>query len=397
MPRLATALLLLTFGLGASAQQPLPLTQADALGQQIFTASGSTGMVLVIVRGKEVFFRGYGETAPGSGQIPSQSSLLRLCSLSKIFATDLLFKLTTAGTVHLDDPLQRYAPPRTLVPGRDGRNITLADLATHTSGLSREAGRPPRSTPHFTFPSYAERWRWLPNQKLRSAPGSAALYSNVAFDLLGDALARATHDDYAHLLHTRTLAPLGMTETGFTPNPGQCARLLQTAHDEGPCTDTQNTAASSGLYSTATDVTVWLQYLLGVNTPTVPAQPIAAQAPYLQPTALRSQSGLEHAGKPTGIGLGWMHTSGSLDPAAPVDITEKTGGGAGFLTYIALDQARHTGLFLAVTDGPIETHLNVFKAANNLLLTLDGLPPLPIEPYRPSPKPTRRRSTRRKP
>jgi hypothetical protein len=47
------------------------------------------GMVLVVVRDDQVFFRGYGETAPNSHQFPTQDSLLRLCSLTKIFTTDI--------------------------------------------------------------------------------------------------------------------------------------------------------------------------------------------------------------------------------------------------------------------------------------------------------------------
>lgn len=374
----------------ASAQAALPdLQTADALGQDLFVKSGSTGLVMVLVRDKHVFFRGYGETAPGSGQVPTQSSILRLCSLSKIFASDLLIKLAGDKLVRLDDPLQKFAPPKVKVPSKPGHPIVLSNLATHTSGIPREVGHAPKGTPHFTFPDEPYRWRWLPKQVLKSTPGTEALYSNVGFDLLGDALEKAAHKPYATLLFERTTQPLGMRETGFTPNASQCARLLQAGRDEGPCTDTQESAGSSGLYSTAADVTLWLQYLLG-------AQPAIAEAVYVDPATLLKQSGLDHAGAPTGIGLGWMHiaaTDGS-------DITEKTGGGAGFVTYIALSQTHHTAIFVAATDGapnpnpappaaPVP-HLNFFGLANNVLLGVDGLAPLAPPP----PKPIRRTKPR---
>jgi len=370
-----------------------PLAQAGPLGADLFIRSGSTGMVLVVVRGKEVFFQGYGETAPGSRKLPDEKSILRLCSLSKIFATDLLVKMVHDGTVHLDDPLQRFAPKAVHVPSWPGKPITLKDLATHTAGLPREVGRAPRgeNIAHFTFPGYAYRWHWLPLQRLLYAPGTQALYSNVGFDFLGDALQQAAGEPYAKLLAERTTIPLGMTETGFTPNPAQCARLLQGVHDEGPCTDTQNSVASAGVYSTAADMTLWLQYLLGTGPI---SQDPAAQAVYIDPHDLVHQSGLDHPGAPSGIGLGWMHLFPASDPST---ITEKTGGGAGFLTYIALNQSTHTGLFVAVTDGSIETHLNLFKNANNILLTLTGFPTIPIPPPPPPTKPhaksTRKRTT----
>ena len=362
-----------------------PLASADALGAELFERSVSTGMVLVLVRGNEVFFRGYGETAPGSRQPPAPDSLLRLCSLSKIFASDLLVKLALAHTVRLDDSLQRFAPPNARVPFRS-KPITLADLATHTAGLPREVEPAPRGVPHFTFPDYSTRWRWLPAQRLRLVPGTAALYSNAGFDLLGDALQAAAHEPYAQLLAERTLAPLNLRQTTFFPTPAQCARLLGTAKDEGPCTSTEATAASSGLYSTGADMAQWLKYLLGAQNP-------SAQAVYLLPSNLTSVQGLDHAGEPTGIGLGWMHL---LAPDDPSHLVEKTGGGAGFVTYIAINHARNTALFAAFTEGRGSTHFNVFKAANDLLLAVCGLPPMPPEPIRPPSKSIHRISRRHK-
>lgn len=349
------------------------LDSVDSLGEELFRDSGSTGMVLVVVHGQQAVFHGYGETAPNSHHLPTQDSVVRLCSLTKIFTTDLLTKLAARNVVHLDDPLQRFAPPGAVVPKRD-RPITLENLATHTAGLPRELGNPPAQTPHFTFPDYRTRWRWLPNQHLLSTPGTVALYSNVGFDLLGDALAAATHRSYPTLLAEQTLQPLHMWNTTFFPSTEQCVNLLIGFHDERPCTSTEATAGSSGLYSTAADMTIWLKYLLGTGAPSIPQQDPAAQAIYLAPASLVRQKGLSHAGEPTGIGLGWIHI---LPSDSPSHIVEKTGGGAGFETYIAINRSRQIALFLAATDGPFDTHLNLYNAANKLLLAVAGLPPLP--------------------
>jgi D-alanyl-D-alanine-carboxypeptidase/D-alanyl-D-alanine-endopeptidase len=128
---------------------------------------------------------------------------------------------------------------------------------------------------------------------------------------------------------------------------------------------------------------VWLKYLLGTAAPAIPAQNPAAQAVYVLPANLKSTQGLDHAGDPTGIGLGWIHL---LPADSPSHIVEKTGGGAGFSTYIAINHARRTAIFVAATDGPIDTHQNLFKAANDLLLAVAGLPPLPPPPPKPTPK-----------
>ena len=343
-------------------------------------------MVLVIVRNKEAVVESYGETFPGSRRTPDSRSLVRLCSLSKVLASDLLLKLSTEGKARLDDPLQRFAPPGKKVPQRAGASpITLLDLATHTSGLPREVGPYPEQTPHFTFPDEKFRWTWLPGQKLLAAPGSAALYSNVGYDLLGDAIASAAGKTYAQLLNERTVRPLGLRDTTLTPTREQCGRLLQPIKDEGPCSDTQASGASGGVYSTAADMVRLLQYFL--QTPGAPAQPRSVFQVYREPAQLKSVHGLSHAGDPTGIGAGWIQLG---DPESPSVLMEKTGGGAGFETYIALNLKRQTGVFLAATDGKGAAHFNLFHDANDLLAELAGVPQLPAKVNKSRPVPRRK-------
>ncbi|HUD12495.1 MAG TPA: D-alanyl-D-alanine-carboxypeptidase/endopeptidase AmpH [Terracidiphilus sp.] len=373
--------LLLACAASAAAQQSLTFAAAAERGQTIFEQSAVTGMVLVAVRGNDVMIKGYGETLPGSGHVPDSHSFLRLCSLSKVFTTDLLLKLASDGKVKLTDPLESYAPHGKLVPeGIDGNQITLLDLATHTAGLPREVSSYPAKTPHFTFPSYVIRWSWLPGQRLKTPPGTAALYSNIGFDLLGDALAKASGESYAQLLHKRLLQPLDMWDTTLYPTPGQCVRLMQPSKDQGVCTDTEASGPSGGVYSTAADMVKLLQYLLHV--PGSPAQPAGALDVYLRPQQLKSIQGLSHAGDPTGIGLAWIQIGGPNTPSA---LMEKTGGGAGFTTYIALSPSRQTGIFLAATWGKGDAKIDFFHEANNLLAALANIPPLPPKVHRSPP------------
>lgn len=376
--RLLTASLFLLSFLSAAAQTAPVMTlhdlkDAETLGADLYTNSGATGLVLVVVRGNQVYFHGYGEAVPGSHEAPTPETVVRLCSLTKIFTTDLLAKLVSDGTVRLDDTLKKFAAPGQVVPEK-GAPITLEELATHTSGLEREIGTAPRRTPHFSYPDYDTRWHWLASAQLKFTPGTQAFYSNIGFDLLSDALADAAHTPYATLLDARTLKPLQMWNTTFYPNAAQCERLMTGAHDEGPCTITASTEGSSGLYSTPADMEKFLSYLVGTGTP---AQAGDAHGVYLLPSSLKGQYGLDHAGRPSGIGLGWLHLGANDDIS---HIIQKTGGGAGFVTYIAIHPASHTALFVAMTEGPPRAWrygFNLFKASNNGLLALAGLPPLP--------------------
>lgn len=364
-----------------------PLASADPVAAEMFRRVGATGLVIVVVRDGDVWMASYGQTAPGSGQRPAANSLIRLCSLSKILATDLLVKLVADGTVAFTDPLQKFAPvangvevqvPVLTVRGPAERAMTLGDLATHTAGLPREIAYPPVGQAHFTFPDEAFRWQWLPKFRLRTSPGVAAHYSNVGFDLLGDALSHVTGKSYAALFAERTAHPLGLTDTTLSPTADQCSRLMGGAREPLQCTDTQAAAGSGGMYSTANDMARLLKYLLAL--PGEPAQNPAATAMYLRPAELRSVQGLGHAGVPTGIGLGWIEINGGDGPAR---IVQKTGGGAGFQTYLALNPARHVGVFVAATQGRSRGGANLFRETNALLIQLAGLPPVPVDPTDP--------------
>ena len=93
---------------GQSQDQP-PLNSADAAAQKIFQRTASTGLVVGIVRNGEVWTGSYGRLAPGSNQLPAANSLLRLCSITKILATDVLAKFAVEKKVSFDDPLQKFA------------------------------------------------------------------------------------------------------------------------------------------------------------------------------------------------------------------------------------------------------------------------------------------------
>jgi serine-type D-Ala-D-Ala carboxypeptidase/endopeptidase len=166
--------------------------------------------------------------------------------------------------------------------------------------------------------------------------------------------------------------PLGLRDTTLSPSYDQCARLLVGASEQGPCTDTQPSGPSGGVYSTGADMARTLEYLLHISGTGAPMGP--AMRVYLNPAQLKSVQGLNHAGDATGIGLAWIQIG---DPNSLSALMEKTGGGAGFSTYIALSPKTQTGIFLAVTEGNGRSQVDFYHEANNLLAAVASVPPLP--------------------
>jgi serine-type D-Ala-D-Ala carboxypeptidase/endopeptidase len=333
-------------------------------GPAMWIVSGAPGMVLVVVRGDDTVIEGYGETAKGNKHEPDAHSLFRLASITKVFTTEVLGSMVADGQVRLTDKLQAYAG-EAKVPSRDGRDITLLDLATHTAGLPREMGEAPDGAAQFTWPTRSDRWAWLAKETLGWAPGTVAAYSNIGFDLLADALETAAHKPYPEMLRERVTTPLGMTDTGFAPTPEQCQRLMigSGLAPAAPCVDTHATEGSGGLYSTGADMARWLRHNLDDDDPAL----LISHAVYRQRQALPAAIGFDEAGPMSGLGLGWVVMAGH---GTLPTIVAKSGGGAGFMTYIAFAPGRHVGVFVAVSRVDFAMFHGMTQGANDLIANL---------------------------
>ncbi|MGL4858227.1 MAG: D-alanyl-D-alanine-carboxypeptidase/endopeptidase AmpH, partial [Enterobacteriaceae bacterium] len=326
----------------------LPSLVVDSYAEQIYRNSGATGMALIAIDNNQVISRYYGETRPGNGIRPNGDSLIRIASITKVMTSQLLVRMEAAGLVKSSDPLNRYAPPGKRVPGSAKANpIRLYHLATHTSGLPREQpGRPPKTTV-FTWPNEMQRWNWLSKSKLPLAPGTHAAYSNVAYDLLADALAVAGGKSYTSLFYKWISGPLGMKDTTYTPNSAQCARLM-VGRNAGPCRSAVAAVGSGGVYSTPNDMQKWMQQFLADKHGRRGAVLSKEHKIYFTRNQLTSLKGMDVAGRADGLGLGWVYMAAR---EGQVKMMQKTGGAGGFITYMALVPEKNIGVFVVITRG----------------------------------------------
>jgi beta-lactamase class C len=92
---------------------------------------------------------------PGSGRSCNRpittDTLFNLASLRKVFEATLLAQAVRSGELGLDDPAVKYAVE--LQQGGEIRQITLGQLATHTSGLLLQ-DHPPWPDWGYTLPEF---------------------------------------------------------------------------------------------------------------------------------------------------------------------------------------------------------------------------------------------------
>ena len=355
--------------LPALSQAAMPVAQLNQHAERIFKDSQAVGMVMVVVDKQGAQQRFYGETRPGSRRAPDADSLLRIASLSKLMTSEVLASLALQNRLKLDDPLLKYAPAGARLPkSLNGQPITLLHLATHTSGFPRELpGVKPRDTPVFVWPDQQQRWRWLAKTKAGFAPGQNAQYSNLAYDYLADALASAGGKPYPVLLRETVTAPLAMKDTTFSPSAAQCARLLRGV-ETSPCVNTSAALGSGGVYSTAADMQRWLQDLVRPqNEQRKRLYQQTFQMRY-QRNELRSVAGMDVPGKADALGLGWVAMREQPDPRP---FLQKTAGGGGFFSYVAIDPERQTAVWVALTRGKQTRYQAMSDGVNQLLLALN--------------------------
>ncbi|WP_426712075.1 D-alanyl-D-alanine-carboxypeptidase/endopeptidase AmpH [Cronobacter muytjensii] len=345
----------------------------DRYANHIFYGSGATGMAIVVIDGNQRVFRSFGETRPGNNVRPQLDSVIRIASLTKLMTSEMLVKMLDQGVVRLDDPLSRYAPPGARVPTYQGEPIRLVNLATHTSALPREQPGGAAKRPVFVWPTRQQRWEWLSTATLKAAPGATAAYSNLAFDLLADALANAAGKPYTQLFEEQITRPLGMKDTTFTPSPDQCKRLMIAEKGASPCNNTLAAIGSGGVYSTPDDMMRWMQQFLASDFHRRSAQADRMQTLIYQRTQLTKVVGMDVPGKADALGLGWVYMA---PKAGRPGIIQKTGGGGGFITYMAMVPQHNIGAFVVVTRSPLTRFTNMSDGINDLVTELSGNKPL---------------------
>jgi CubicO group peptidase (beta-lactamase class C family) len=283
-----------------------------------------------------------GEGTPALGS----KTVFEIGSINKTFTGTLLADMVARGEVQLDDPVQKYMPEGVRVPSRNGRQITLLDLATHRSGLPRLPNNfvPADSGNPYAQYSVQTVYDFLNGHELRRDIGAEFEYSNLGVGLLGIALGRAADTSVKELIHERIVEPLGMRMTGYEREGEIAAWLAKGRHPSGrqaPYWDASEAiAGAGGLRSNVEDMLLYLRAQL--------SPPDNALG-----RAIRQAQQVRHT-FPTGqaIGLNW-----SVRTADGRTIISHGGGTGGFNTLIAFDPERRTGVVMLTNTGDFDDDL----------------------------------------
>lgn len=347
MPRLRNAVILAALALAlpaaATAQGHFPTTEDAELMARYLVEDGETpGIVLGFIDPDGATrVTHYGEAGPGARALGPRSAF-EIGSITKTFTAALLADMVARGEMALDDPVQDYLPEGVTMPGWEDRQITLADLATHHSGLPRMPDNFEPANPEDPYADYGteQLYDFLSNHELRREPGTEYEYSNLAVGLLGHVLELATGEEYEVLVRERILEPLGMTTTGVTLE-GQLAEWMTKGHNDAgdvvPYWNAMAMVGAGGIRSSVEDMLTYVAAQMGPVSSEIERAMRMTHEP-------RVERGEDQAG-----GLGWgIRTVGERR------ILSHGGGTGGYSTWIGFDPGLGVGVVMLTNTGDFD-------------------------------------------
>jgi len=214
------------------------------------------------------------EAASPHGGFPiGAAAVCLLASITKPIVTTAVMRLVQDGRFSLTAPLATWLPE---LAGAGHPPITAWHVMTHTTGL----GEVDIEQLLLQGGGRAELLRQTIALPQEATPGSRFKYVTCTWELLAEAVERATGTPLDRLLRDEVLDPLGMEDTCFDPRPDRAARMAPVrvgAWDSGPLTEELDPAlaellvggyiglrmAGGGLWSTASDLLRFGRAMLG--------------------------------------------------------------------------------------------------------------------------------------
>lgn len=281
------------------------VTTSRALAHNLRAALPDTALVAVATADDDGYSVELSDGCPGDGRF-------EIGSITKTMTGAVLASLVDDGIVGLDDEIGRW-----LDAGHHA-DITLMQLATHTSGLPRLSPSHVHGAPdpyEFLTSDVAE-------EELRRAPwkprGAEHDYSNFGFQILGLALERADGTAFGELLNHRVFRPLGMACSGI-PGDGDGTKIVGHARGKPVSSWSHYLVGAGGIEASAEDMA---RYLSACLTPPDSAAGWAirvAQQPHVRIDPLRS------------MGFGWV--------LGPPGYLGHDGGTSGFRSMLGIKPA----------------------------------------------------------
>lgn len=331
--------------------------RVNARAEALMRRGDMIGMGIAIVEdGQLAFVKTYGETKAGSGDKVQPTTLFRWASVSKGVAATMTALLDQRHKLSLNDPVAKWSSSIRLPKGNE--NVaTLADALSHRLGIVKNAyddRLEDNIDPREIRGSFGSLYPMCP-------PGTCFGYQNVGYDLVHEAIEKASGESYDRAAHDLIFGPLGMTSANTTrdgligakswaqPHIGRRTLPVEEAYYRVP--------AAGGVNSSIVDLGIWMRAQMG-GAPNVLSQSLLFTLHVPRVVTPHGHAGYDAALKQHGYGLGfrqWIYEGHHL--------VGHRGAVAGYRSIIIFDPAEKVGvamLWNSLATKPTGFPLEVF-------------------------------------
>lgn len=336
------------------------------------------GLAVAIVEGGELRFIGtYGVADKISGKRVMPDTVFRWASVSKGVAGSLAAKLSEEGRLSLEAPLSSWHSSLQL-PGSAETQITLAQLLSHRTGLTKNA----YDTKLEDDQDPGLLRTQLVDAPLQCVPGTCHSYQNIAFDAASEILGQAAGTLYSDAVQKQLFKPLGMKSAQFgmvgltgakswaRPHRGDQVLTLSESYWRVP--------AAAGVSSDIVDMARWMRAQMGENKDVLSGDALLlAHAPLVRTRRVYSGDLARALGDPH-YGLGWRSFTYSGR-----QLVGHSGAVDGYRSTMIFDPVARTGVVAMWNSGwgrpfrlPFAVLDSLYDQSGNDWLDLSDLPPV---------------------
>lgn len=306
----------------------------------------SLGIVVGIIKQREVYIKGYGTIKRDEHIKPDSSTIFELASTSKLFTTSTIQILLDKNEVDINETLDSIFNNKIELPDI-AKNTTLEHLATHTSGFpslpNSFLDKMKDSTNPYKDLVTQDIYDYLAHCEGKKSEGSFE-YSNFGMGLLGHIIELKTKMGYEHSVKELLLKPLEMNNTFVTIDSLNQAKIAQGYNEnnqEAPIwIDNVLTGAGSFL-SNGEDMIKFLKANLSEDNST------------LSKTLIKSH----RVSNNNKIGLGWIYPDWLDRFMGNKHVIWHNGMAGGYASFIAIDKVNNYGIVVLSNKSQDVTYL----------------------------------------
>ena len=171
------------------------------------------GFAIAVVEGQQVAYSAaFGVKRLARKDDPvTTATLFHMASITKPFVSTAVMQLWERGKVDLDTPVVKYLPYFQMKDSRYS-TITVRQMLSHISGMP-DVDDYEWDKPQFDDGALERYVRSLSNLTLLYPPGAQYRYSNMAFEILGDLVAKVSGGTFEGYVQKHILGLLGMNKS----------------------------------------------------------------------------------------------------------------------------------------------------------------------------------------